>query len=141
MEIDLNEITESTSKWIGKEVWICDFRRPDLNKKPIRHVPPQKVMVRSNNELPSNKRIYYSSNHFIKLSKAGKPLSTVIPVYDNTGYRSYAGEPLRIFEDEKSCVETYNALADVIIDQLDTRIQSIVQELEKEREAVRKLKQ
>lgn len=92
----------------GEIVWICDFRYSDIsNFKPVRHVKPTKVLIRSNSE--TKKRIYYSKSHFVELNKDGKPLNSKIHnLYDNTGYRSFTGTPLNIFFTEKECVKCYN---------------------------------
>lgn len=83
---------------IGNTVWVCDYRYNDLSlSKPIRHVPPVEVEIWSNDDLPKNKRVYYSSIHFRPIGK-----KTVIAPFDNTGYRSYTGVSLNVFltEDE-----------------------------------------
>lgn len=135
MQIDIVEIT-SGDKWVDKTVWICDYRRPDLNKKPIRHVPPTKVLVRSNSTLPANKKIYYSSNHFVKLTAKGTPSSTIFPVFDNTGFRSFTGVPVNVFDNQKECEDFYNNQADAIIAELDKKIMTIVSTLTQERDEV-----
>lgn len=92
---------------IGEEVWICDYRFNDIDNKPIRHIKPKKVVVYSNTDLPKNKKVYYSEFHFREVKDNGKPSSTVIGPYDNTGYRFYTGESLNIFYDEKECIKHY----------------------------------
>lgn len=139
MEIKTAEIARGSS-WVGKVLWICDYRRPDLDKKPIRHVPPTKVILLSNENLPANKRIYYSENHFVKLNSKGMPSSTIIPLFDNTGYRSNTGTPLNVFDNEQECIDCYNKQADEIIKALDEKISSVVQCLKVEREEVVKQK-
>lgn len=135
MQIDIKEITYG-DKWVGKIIWICDYRRPDLSKKAIRHVPPTEVMVVSNNELPSNKKVYYSENHFVKLNAKGQPTKNVIAIYDNTGFRSFTGVPLNAFDDRQECIEKYNELADVIIEDLNKQISTIVESLEQDRDEI-----
>lgn len=92
---------------IGDEVWICDYRFETVANKPIRHVVPQKVVIEDNSNLPANKKIYYSSIHFLPLGKNGKPKKQVIAPFDNTGYRGYTGVSLQIFATEKECREAY----------------------------------
>ena len=100
--------------YVNKFVWICDYRYNDYLQKPIRKVLPQKVMVRDNQE--TNKRIYYSEYHFCCLNKNDEPLkSKIIGIYDNTGYRSYAGVPLNIFDNKEECYECFYNLCDIII--------------------------
>lgn len=64
-------------------------------------------MVFNNDDLPPNKRVYYSDHHFRPLGKKGEPISTVIAPYDNTGYRTYTGISLNIFFNEKECKDFY----------------------------------
>ncbi len=98
----------STGGYNNKFVWIFDLRYTDFNKKPIRKVLPQRVFVRSNEE--TKKKIYYSSSHFVRLNKHGDPVSSkIIALFDNTGYRSYTGNPLRIFNDEHECKMAFQA--------------------------------
>ena len=104
MKIDIEKIKNGSMN--GKTVYICDYRRSDILKKPIRNVPPTEVMVRSNEEI--TKRIYYSESHFVALKKNGEPSSKVISLYDNTGYRSYPGEPVKVFDNELECKAQWN---------------------------------
>lgn len=92
---------------IGEEVWICDYRYNDIDNQPIRHITPRKVVVVSNEELPKNKRVYYSSFHFRPVNEKGKILSQVIAPYDNTGYRAYTGVSINIFYFEDECKKHY----------------------------------
>lgn len=102
--MDIENITNGSMN--GEYVWICDYRYKDISEKPIRHIRPQKVLVRSNDE--TKKRIYYSESHFIGLNKKNEPVkSKVIPVFDATGYRSYTGVPVNVFDNEKDCNEKY----------------------------------
>ncbi|QWU14231.1 hypothetical protein SAMN04487895_101521 [Paenibacillus sophorae] len=92
---------------IDEEVWICDYRFNDIDNKPIRHVKPKKVVVWSNKDLPKNKKVFYSEFHFREIKENGKPSSTVIGPYDNTGYRAYTGVSLNIFYSEEECRKHY----------------------------------
>lgn len=136
MKIDIKEITEG-NKWSGKIVWICDFRRPDLNKKPIRHVKPTKVIVRNNNEMTKKQKIYYSENHFCKLNNKDEIINSgVIPVFDNTGYRAYTGVPVSVFDNEEECNKEYCNMANVILEALDNKMENILTQLTKEKEEI-----
>lgn len=106
MRIQTSEIREG--KHIGEVVWICHYLRPDLDKKTLRNIPPTKVIVRSNDELPENKTVYYSKCHFSPLSKKGTPTSKVISPVDNTGYRMRHGNELYVFTDEIECIAEWN---------------------------------
>lgn len=128
MEIDITEITDG-DKWVGKNIWICDYRRPDIDKKAIRHVQPTEVLVRSNADLTVKKNIYYTENHFVKLNAKGMPSSTIIGVFDTTGFRSDTGTPLKAFTTKEECIVAYNNMADVIIADLDLKMSKIIKNL------------
>lgn len=125
MELDIKVIKE-LGPHVGKKVWICDYRQPDLDKKAIRHVPPTEVFIVSNTENPPSKPIHYSATHFRTLTKNGEASSKVIGIFDNTGYRSFSGTPVHVFDNKEECVEFYNDQADKIIGLIDDRLGSIV---------------
>lgn len=95
-------------KHLGKKVWVCHYNRPDMYKKPLRNIPPTEVLIRSIDELPKGKKVYYSDVFFSPLNKKGEPLAKVISPVDNTGYRGYCGNELHIFNNEKECKEHWN---------------------------------
>jgi len=113
---------------LGDIVWVCDYRfNNEMLKKPIRHVPPTKVMIACATE--TGKHIYYSSFYFQKLNKKDEPIkSSVIALFDNTGYRFCTGTGLRIFYTEKECIEYYKDVCE-----------GLVQELHNERDRVLKI--
>lgn len=126
MQIDINEIT-NTNKWVNKKVWICDYRQDDLNKKPIRKQKPTEVIVRPVSDLPKNKKIYYTENFFSKLNSKGEILnSSIIPVFDNTGYRSFTGIPVSVFDNEEECKKHYSEQLDVIIKMIDCKMETVL---------------
>ena len=125
MELDIKVIRE-LGPHIGQKVWICDYRQPDLDKKAIRHVPPTEVFIVSNAEKTTNKKIYYSETHFRPIGKNGEATSKMIGIFDTTGYRSYAGIPLHVFDNKEECVEFYNDQADKIISAIDDKISWVV---------------
>ena len=53
----------------GEVLWVCDLRYRDYADKPIRHIKPTKVLVRSNKMLEGKKKIYYSDSHFVAFGK------------------------------------------------------------------------
>jgi hypothetical protein len=106
----------------GKTVWICHYHRPDLDKKPLRNVPPTKVIVCSNDELPKNKTVYYSQSHFRPINAKGKATAKVISPVDNTGFRSRQGSPLYVFDNEAECIAAWNAQLDEHERRVDVRI-------------------
>lgn len=104
MKIDVKDIANGSLD--GKVFWVCDLRYNDSSDKPIRHVPPTEVVVVTN----GSTKVYYSQSHFRTLKKDRTPSSKVIKPYDNTGFRSYAGEPLSIYDNREECEEEYNRL-------------------------------
>lgn len=134
MKIDINEITQS-DKWINKKIWICDYRQEDSNKKAIRHQRPTEVIVRNISELPKNKKVYYTENFFSKLNAKGEVInSSIIPVFDNTGYRSFTGVPLSAFDNEEECKKHYLEQVDKIITMIDNEMESILLSLQNMKE-------
>ena len=104
MRIEPKEIIDG--KMNGQYVWICDHRAgDDIANKPIRHVEPQQVLIRSNEE--TKKRIYYSESHFAPLNTKGLPTSATVGLYDNTGYRAYRGVALQVFDNSQECRTEY----------------------------------
>lgn len=116
----------------GEVVWICHYNRPDLNKKPLRNVPPTKCLVVNNKDLPKGKRIYYSYSHFVKIGKNGSITKQVISPVDNTGYRSIQGNPLHTFRTEEECVEQWNKDLDAVHKQLSEKLKVVVKKVENE---------
>jgi len=115
--------------FIGKEVWICHYNQPDMNNKPIRSVPPTKVIIRSTDDLPKNKKVYYSHNYFSPIGKNGKPLSKVISPVDNTGYRMRCGNELFVFDNEFDCTVEWNKQLRFHAEKLDPIIEIAKQAL------------
>jgi hypothetical protein len=136
MQIDLKEIIEEGSSYVGKVLWISDFRREDLDKKSSRHVRPQKALLVSNDQVP-HKRIYYSDNCFLGLNKSGEPAkSKIISVFDNTGFRSRTGVPIKVFDNEQECKDSYIAQAEEIKTRINERVESAKNHWIAEREEV-----
>lgn len=120
MRIQEDKITNGSMN--GKIVYICHYNRPDLNKKPLRSVPPTKVIIESNDELPKGKKIYYSKSHFVELNKKGSRTKKIHGVYDSTGFRSYQGNPLFIFDNERECKIEWNKQICECVDRIDVMI-------------------
>lgn len=114
----------------GKEVWICHYNQPDLNKKPLRNVPPTKCLVVCNDELPKNKVVYYSKSHYRPVGKSGNPTSKIISPVDNTGYRSQQGNPLNTFDNEVDCINKWNEDLQVIHKKLTDELKVAAQQIE-----------
>lgn len=116
-KISTKEIREG--KHTGKKVWICDYRQPDIFEKPLRNVSPVEVLICSNDELPKNKTVYYSKDHFKPLNKNGDVIkSKIISPVDNTGFRAKSGNELYAFDNEKQCIEQWNELLNQVSKQM-----------------------
>ena len=135
--MNLDDIT--SGKLNGKIIWVCHYNRPDLKKKALRNVPPTRVIVRGNNELPKRKTVYYSNSFFSPLNKNDEPMSKVIAPFDNTGYRSFAGNPLHVFDNQEDCEQAWNDDVIEVTVRLNERIANIVNELQDELSAITKL--
>jgi len=107
MQIPTKEIRDGSHN--GKVYFICHYNRPDMHKKSLRSVPPTKCLVTSNEELPDNKRVYYSESHFVPYTNAGKLSKKVISPVDNTGYRSHVGNELFVFDNYEECSDEWNS--------------------------------
>ena len=118
-------------KMNGETVWVCHYNQPDLNKKPLRNVPPTKCLVVCNDELPKNKTVYYSKSHFKPIGKNGNATSKVISPVDNTGYRMSEGNPLNTFATEAECISKWNEELDFTHGQLTDRLKNAKQEIER----------
>ena len=106
MQLITKEIREG--KHLGEIVYVCHYSRPDLDKKPLRSVPPTLVVIVDNHFLPKNKVVYYSESHFVPLNTAGKQLKKIISPVDNTGFRSMPGNELFVFTEEEECILAWN---------------------------------
>lgn len=135
MEIPSEEIKKG-NKWVGQFLWICDYRRPDLNKKAIRHQKPTLVIVRKQPEKAEDHIGYSSDNYFVKISAKGVESNTKIAFHDSTSSRHSDGEPVKVFDNERECIAAYNALADKIITDFDEKLKIVVEKLEKERQEI-----
>lgn len=101
-----------------KVVWICDYRYNDYGEKPIRRLKPTRVIIRDIDE--TKDRIYYSDSFFSKLNKNDEPLKAIIKLFDNTGYRSFAGVPLSVFTTEEECATHYVKQLETIRDGMES---------------------
>ncbi|HHT98015.1 MAG TPA: hypothetical protein GXZ90_09010 [Clostridiales bacterium] len=115
-----NEYLNENENPVNKMVWIVDIRTSDGNSY-IRNVEPTLVIITSNEDLPKNKRIYYSDYHFRKVGKNGNILKQIIAPYDNTGYRSYPGASVNVFETYEEAITKYNEQIDEVIKELTIR--------------------
>jgi len=114
----------------NKVVFICDIRHNgNPFEKFIRNIEPTEVMIMSNNTLPKNKRIYYSESHFVKLKKDKTPSKTVIGLFDNTGYRSYSGVALNVFDNMDECKKIYNNQKKKIAEDMEIEIENLTEKM------------
>lgn len=134
MNINTTEVRDGLHT--GKEVWVCHYLRPDVYKNPLRNVPPTKVLIKCNTELPKNKRGYYSKVHFAPISNKGKVLARVISPVDNTGFRSRCGNELHVFTEEAECVEAWNNQIDRACFDLETQELKAAKQWKSQREAL-----
>ena len=103
MKIDTYELRQGGHN--GKIVWICDYRWSDFDKKEDRNIKPTKVLIRSTDE--TTKRVNYSNCFFSEIKKDKVVNSSMIKLFDNTGYRSYAGVAVHLFTEEDECKKYY----------------------------------
>lgn len=127
MQIPINEIARGEHD--GKIVWICDYVRPDFSNKPIRNLPPVKVLICVNDAAD---RIYYSNSHFKKLNGKGEPIKSGIKPFDNTGYRSYAGNPVSVFDNEEECRLKWKELVDKTVRELEQHKEGVAARCDRE---------
>ena len=133
MKIKASEISDG--EWDGKTVWICDLRYDDYANKPIRHVPPKEVTVRSSSE--TKQHTYYSNSYFSDLKKDGSPKQNVIKLFDNTGFRWRTGTPLQAFTTEEECRAAYQELATKALSGLDTYLSSVKYRVQEEKQRIK----
>lgn len=120
MRIVTKEVRDG--KHDGKVVWVSQYLQPDLHKKPLRHVRPTKVMiiplVRPVEAVPASdgveaveavkgERMKYTWSYFSPINDKGKVLKKRIQPTDSTGWRSYCGNEINVFENEDECRESY----------------------------------
>jgi hypothetical protein len=90
-------------------------------------------LVRSNEELPKGKKIYYSQSHFCAIGTNGNVTSKILSPVDNTGYRSHSGNPLHVFDNEADCNEAWNEQMKAHINRLDDLIKNAAKHWEDEK--------
>lgn len=140
MKLDISEVTKNSDN-VGKTFYVCDHRKPDFNKKAIRNVKPILIIVLDlkNFEEEGKKypRVYYSNFALIPVDSKGKPkYSGHVSPYDNTGYRSYAGTPINVFDNYEECVNFYNQQVDNVVNEYKNYISTVVDSFTKEMESI-----
>ncbi|MDD5648799.1 MAG: hypothetical protein PHF86_00010 [Candidatus Nanoarchaeia archaeon] len=126
MKINANEIRISDSSYLNKDLWVCDLRFNNNSiEKPIRKVAPTKINLVSNDKV--SKRIYYSDNSLVPYNKKGELVfSKAFGIYDNTGFRSFTGVPLEIFDSEEECKNQYKKLIKLAIQFINKKKEEFV---------------
>jgi hypothetical protein len=123
MQIVTKEVRDGM--YDGKVVWICHYNQPDLDKKALRNIPPTKAIILKASSLSTNKKIYYSNSYFAPLTKKEEITKKVISPVDNTGYRTFPGNELFVFDDENECVSAWNEQIDVHLKRFTNVILSV----------------
>lgn len=144
MKLDISEVTKNFES-VGTTFYVCDYRKPDFNKKAIRNVKPTKIIVLDQKHFEEvgkkYPRVYYSNFAIIPVDGKGNlKYSNHIPPYDTTGYRSYAGVPINVFDNYEECVDFYNQQVDIVTNDYEKYISTIVNSLTKEMENIKELK-
>lgn len=122
------DYAEGLDAVVGQEVWICDYRpNYSVEKKPIRAIFPMKVRIFDSEN--SKKTIYYSPIYFKEVKKDGTTKSAEIGPFDNTGYRSYTGVSVGIFESYDECVAYFKIQADAAKKIYDEALAKITKDL------------
>lgn len=112
--IEIEKITDGSMN--GKTVWICHYNQPDLNKKPLRNIPPTKVIIRPKEEYPKSRTLYYSESFFSPIHTDGSVLKKYYSPGDNTGFRY---RPPNFVSASYSRLDIEKVWSDQIIDVID----------------------
>ena len=138
MRIETKRVREGYN--IGFYVWICHYLRPDIDKKPLRNIPPTRCLVKSVSELPANKKVYYSKTFFSPVNKNGSISTKIISPVDNTGFRSYCGNELFIFDNEQECVKEWNTQLEECENRIKEKMAMVLDELKADISNIIKMK-
>lgn len=125
MQIATKDVREG--KHDGEVVWVCHYLRPDLNKKPLRSIPPTKCLIR-----PCTKRRYYTESELAVFNKKGEPSATAHSPVDNTGYRSFCGNEVSIFDNEDECKQEWQRQVGVVLREWVARRSVAIEEIDAE---------
>lgn len=119
--ISISELTKENSPYIGKEIWIAEA---NFKMERPRIIKPTSVLVVDVDNLPKNKRIYYSCTYLTPVGKNSK----IIPIYDNTGYRSFTGNPLSAFDTKEEATVWFNSKMQEKIEERVTNREAYIKE-------------
>lgn len=129
MKIDPIEVSNGVHD--GKDVYICHLNIPDLHKKPLRKIPPTKVKVISENDpINKGKRVTYSNSLFQLYSAKGELTKKTAKIFDNTGYRSFRGNPVYIFDTFDECQDEWSKAVIAHLDRLKEHRESILKSID-----------
>lgn len=141
MKIDINDVVGS-SKYAGQKLWICDYRKT-IDKKAARHVKPTEVFIADKSifdEAGLDPTIYYSMVGFAQLNKDGTPnLKKLISPFDTTGYRSYSGIGVLVFDNEDECIDAYNDQIQTVLKMYEIEIENAIKRLAAESQEIKNL--
>lgn len=142
MRIDVDKVIDGSMR--GQIVYACDYRKPDLDKKAIRNVSPEKCVIYTEKDFEEAGKkwpsVYYSNTVLLPLNKKDEPVwSRPIKVFDNTGYRSYTGVPIEFFDNMEECIAAYNNAVHEIIEMYQRAILNAPLALINEQSAIKKL--
>jgi hypothetical protein len=132
MKLNTTDLRTNSDAYIGQSVWACHYNQPDLDKKPLRNLPPTKCIVVASDA--ASKTVYYSNCYLAPLNKSNAPLKKEIMLVDNTGYRSLCGNEIHVFDNEQECIQQWNADVQHVIDIVDKRA-AVVEQLWRDKSA------
>ena len=107
MKIETKDLIYADSKYLGADLYIVEV---SFKTERPRIIEPTKA------KLTARDNVNYSHNVFVPYSSSGKLLKKDIKIYDNTGYRSYSGNPISVFDNEVEAKEWFNTELSKVIE-------------------------
>ena len=96
---------------VGTYVWGYCLTTSNFIHTVTKTLEPTKMLIRSNSENSSNKRIYYGNNHAVCVSRSGRILKS--KVY------ALAGEDLCCYTEKEECVDAFKKSAIHIVKEIE----------------------
>lgn len=116
MKLDHNKITSQTT------AWVCDLYYRDVSNKPIRDIPPTKVLITPDDN-------HWSGFVINKLGKHNIVLKKTIQIYPNiTQWKSH---PINIFDNEQECINCYKEFCKETLDDFEQYLNRLNQKVQK----------
>lgn len=142
MKIEIKDIV-NVAGLNGKKYFVCDYRK-DTTQKAIRHIKPTEIILQDEDDYnragKKYPRVHYSRYAFVQMNQKGEPVySKNISPFDNTGWRSYTGVGLNIFDNLQECIDHYNSQVKAVVELYEKQISTIVVSLTNEMEEIKKL--